>query len=115
MALAAAGRTTALLRARLGAAAGALVAALVLAVGHLSADAGRGFLERQRNLVTQVLAGRILALAATAATEHVAEATTAMHVSSLYGLALILFVITFIVLSAAKLMLMGMSRKEGVK
>jgi len=31
------------------------------------------------------------------------------------ALALILFVITFIVLSAAKLMLMGLSRKEGVK
>ncbi|WP_342118150.1 phosphate ABC transporter permease subunit PstC [Pseudoduganella sp. OTU4001] len=53
-------------------------------------------------------------IASTLANEF-AEATTAMHVSSLYGLALILFVITFIVLSAAKLMLMGMSRKEGVK
>jgi phosphate transport system permease protein len=36
-------------------------------------------------------------------------------VSSLFALALILFAITFIVLSAAKLMLAGMSRKEGVK
>ena len=38
-----------------------------------------------------------------------------LHTSSLFALALILFVITFIVLSAAKLMLAGMSRKEGVK
>ena len=43
------------------------------------------------------------------------EATSPLHVSSLYALALILFAITFIVLSAAKLMLAGMSRKEGVK
>jgi phosphate transport system permease protein len=38
-----------------------------------------------------------------------------LHVSSLFALGLILFVITFIVLSAAKLMLLGMSRKEGGK
>jgi phosphate transport system permease protein len=44
-----------------------------------------------------------------------AEAESALHVSSLFALALILFAITFIVLSAAKLMLAGMSRKEGVK
>ncbi|WP_229413853.1 MULTISPECIES: phosphate ABC transporter permease subunit PstC [Massilia] len=44
-----------------------------------------------------------------------AEAQSALHVSSLLALALILFIITFIVLSAAKLMLAGMSRKEGVK
>jgi phosphate transport system permease protein len=44
-----------------------------------------------------------------------AEAESALHVSSLYALALILFVITLIVLSSAKLMLLGMSRKEGVK
>jgi phosphate transport system permease protein len=44
-----------------------------------------------------------------------AEASTPLHVSSLFALALILFAITFIVLSAAKLMLAGMSRKEGVK
>jgi phosphate transport system permease protein len=44
-----------------------------------------------------------------------AEAATPLHVSSLFALALILFAITFIVLSAAKLMLVGMSRKEGVK
>ncbi|HEY0489802.1 MAG TPA: phosphate ABC transporter permease subunit PstC [Telluria sp.] len=44
-----------------------------------------------------------------------AEAASPLHVSSLFALALILFIITFIVLSAAKLMLAGMSRKEGVK
>ncbi|WP_181017603.1 phosphate ABC transporter permease subunit PstC [Zemynaea arenosa] len=44
-----------------------------------------------------------------------AEAQSTLHVSSLYALALILFAITFIVLSAAKLMLAGMSRREGVK
>ncbi|MEO6354689.1 MAG: phosphate ABC transporter permease subunit PstC [Burkholderiaceae bacterium] len=43
------------------------------------------------------------------------EADSVLHVSSLFALGLILFVITFIVLSAAKLMLMGMSRKEGAK
>jgi phosphate transport system permease protein len=44
-----------------------------------------------------------------------AEAAPGLHVSSLFALALILFAITFIVLSAAKLMLLGMSRKEGTK
>ena len=44
-----------------------------------------------------------------------AEASTPLHVSSLFALALILFAITFIVLSAAKIMLAGMSRKEGTK
>lgn len=44
-----------------------------------------------------------------------AEASSPLHVSSLFALGLILFAITFIVLSAAKLMLVGMSRKEGVK
>ncbi|QYF93601.1 phosphate ABC transporter permease subunit PstC [Massilia sp. PAMC28688] len=44
-----------------------------------------------------------------------AEAQSVLHVSSLYALGLILFAITFVVLSAAKLMLAGMSRKEGVK
>ncbi|MES2163031.1 MAG: phosphate ABC transporter permease subunit PstC [Pseudomonadota bacterium] len=53
-------------------------------------------------------------IASTLANEF-AEADTPLHVSSLFALALILFVITFIVLSAAKLMLAGMSRKEGVK
>ena len=53
-------------------------------------------------------------IASTLANEF-AEADTPLHVASLFSLALILFVITFIVLSAAKLMLAGMSRKEGVK
>ena len=44
-----------------------------------------------------------------------AEASSPLHVSSLMALGLILFAITFIVLSAAKLMLAGMSRKEGAK
>jgi phosphate transport system permease protein len=44
-----------------------------------------------------------------------AEASSALHVSSLFALGLILFAITFIVLTAAKLMLLGMSRKEGAK
>jgi phosphate transport system permease protein len=44
-----------------------------------------------------------------------AEATSPLHVSSLFALGLILFAITFVVLSGAKLMLLGMSRKEGVK
>ncbi len=43
------------------------------------------------------------------------EATSQLHSSSLFALGLILFAITFIVLSAAKLMLVGMSRKEGSK
>ncbi|MDQ9170895.1 phosphate ABC transporter permease subunit PstC [Oxalobacteraceae bacterium R-40] len=53
-------------------------------------------------------------IASTLANEF-AEAESALHVSSLFALGLILFVITFIVLSAAKLMLRNMSRKEGVK
>ncbi len=44
-----------------------------------------------------------------------AEASSPLHVASLFALGLILFAITFIVLTAAKLMLAGMSRKEGVK
>jgi phosphate transport system permease protein len=44
-----------------------------------------------------------------------AEASSPLHVSSLFALGLILFAITFIVLTAAKIMLAGMSRKEGVK
>jgi phosphate transport system permease protein len=44
-----------------------------------------------------------------------AEASSPLHVSSLFALALILFAITFIVLSAAKLMLAGMARNEGTK
>ena len=53
-------------------------------------------------------------IASTLANEF-AEAESVLHVSSLFALGLILFVITFIVLSAAKIMLMGMSRKEGAK
>ncbi|WP_414691450.1 phosphate ABC transporter permease subunit PstC [Noviherbaspirillum sp.] len=53
-------------------------------------------------------------IASTLANEF-AEAESKLHVSSLFALGLILFVITFIVLSAAKLMLMGLSRKEGMK
>jgi phosphate transport system permease protein len=53
-------------------------------------------------------------IASTLANEF-AEAESTLHVSSLFALGLILFVITFIVLSAAKLMLMGMARKEGAK
>jgi phosphate transport system permease protein len=53
-------------------------------------------------------------IASTLANEF-AEADSTLHVSSLFALGLILFAITFIVLSAAKLMLMGMARKEGSK
>ncbi|UGQ49207.1 phosphate ABC transporter permease subunit PstC [Massilia endophytica] len=53
-------------------------------------------------------------IASTLANEF-GEAATPLHVSSLLSLGLILFLITLIVLSAAKLMLAGMSRKEGVK
>jgi phosphate transport system permease protein len=53
-------------------------------------------------------------IASTLANEF-AEAESGLHMSSLYSLGLILFVITFIVLSAAKLMLLGLSRREGSK
>lgn len=53
-------------------------------------------------------------IASTLANEF-AEAASEQHVSSLFALGLLLFVITFIVLSAAKLLLMGLSRKEGAK
>ena len=53
-------------------------------------------------------------IASTLANEF-AEADTPLHVSSLFALGLILFVITFIVLGAAKLMLVGLKRKEGTK
>ncbi len=53
-------------------------------------------------------------IASTLANEF-AEADSVLHVSSLYALGLILFAITFIVLAAAKLMLLGMARKEGKK
>ncbi|MBR7799395.1 phosphate ABC transporter permease subunit PstC [Undibacterium sp. FT137W] len=44
-----------------------------------------------------------------------AEAESELHVASLFLLGLILFVITFIVLASAKLLLLSMKRKEGVK
>jgi phosphate transport system permease protein len=53
-------------------------------------------------------------IASTLANEF-AEAESTLHVSSLFALGLILFVITFIVLAAAKIMLAGMQRKEGTK
>jgi len=53
-------------------------------------------------------------IASTLANEF-AEADSVLHVSSLYALGLILFAITFIVLAAAKLMLLGMARQEGKK
>lgn len=53
-------------------------------------------------------------IASTLANEF-AEADSVLHVSSLFALGLILFVITFIVLSAAKLMLLGLERREGAK
>lgn len=53
-------------------------------------------------------------IASTLANEF-AEAESTLHISSLFALGLILFVITFIVLSVAKLMLMGLARKEGTK
>jgi phosphate transport system permease protein len=53
-------------------------------------------------------------IASTLANEF-AEAESTLHVSSLFALGLILFVITFIVLSAAKIMLVGLARREGAK
>jgi phosphate transport system permease protein len=53
-------------------------------------------------------------IASTLANEF-SEAEHPLHVSSLFALGLILFAITLIVLSAAKIMLLNMSRKEGVK
>ncbi len=44
-----------------------------------------------------------------------AEAESVMHVSSLFYLSLVLFVITFVVLSCAKLLLLSMKKKEGLK
>lgn len=52
-------------------------------------------------------------IASTLANEF-AEASSKLHVSSLFALGLILFVITFIVLTASKLMLLRMARKEGL-
>jgi phosphate transport system permease protein len=53
-------------------------------------------------------------IASTLANEF-AEAETPLHVSSLFLLGLILFVITFIVLSCAKLMLLSLKKTEGTK
>jgi phosphate transport system permease protein len=53
-------------------------------------------------------------IASTLANEF-AEADSTLHISSLFALGLILFVITFIVLAAAKIMLMRMSQGEGSK
>ena len=53
-------------------------------------------------------------IASTLANEF-AEADSTLHVASLFGLGLILFVITFIVLFLAKLMLLRMSKNEGLK
>ena len=53
-------------------------------------------------------------IASTLANEF-AEAESGLHMSSLFALGLILFVITFIVLGAAKVMLARMSRHEGAK
>lgn len=44
-----------------------------------------------------------------------AEAEAGLHMASLFALGLILFVITFIVLAAAKLLLIRLSRNEGAK
>ena len=53
-------------------------------------------------------------IASTLANEF-AEAEAGMHMSSLFALGLILFVITFIVLAAAKLLLISLENKEGTK
>ena len=53
-------------------------------------------------------------IASTLANEF-AEAESPLHVSSLFALGLILFMITFTVLAAAKFMLHGLERKEGAK
>jgi phosphate transport system permease protein len=53
-------------------------------------------------------------IASTLANEF-AEAESTLHLASLFSLGLILFVITFIVLAAAKIMLLSMSRGEGSK
>ena len=53
-------------------------------------------------------------IASTLANEF-AEAEAGLHMSSLFALGLILFMITFIVLAAAKLMLAQMAKGEGTK
>lgn len=44
-----------------------------------------------------------------------AEAETGLHVAALMELGLILFVITFIVLAASKLMIMRLAKNEGAR
>lgn len=53
-------------------------------------------------------------IASTLANEF-AEASSPLHVSSLYALGLILFMITMVVLTIAKLMLLRLSKSEGIK
>jgi phosphate transport system permease protein len=53
-------------------------------------------------------------IASTLANEF-AEAESTLHVSSLFALGLLLFAITFFVLSAAKILLLGLNRQEGTK
>jgi phosphate transport system permease protein len=53
-------------------------------------------------------------IASTLANEF-GEAEVGPHFSSLFALALALFIITFIVLASAKWMLINMERKEGLK
>ena len=53
-------------------------------------------------------------IASTLANEF-AEAESVLHQSSLFALGLILFVITFFVLAGAKMMLAGLSRREGAR
>jgi phosphate transport system permease protein len=53
-------------------------------------------------------------IASTLANEF-AEAASKLHVSSLFALGLLLFLVTFVVLSAAKLMLAHMSKREGLR
>ncbi|MBI3712475.1 MAG: phosphate ABC transporter permease subunit PstC [Burkholderiales bacterium] len=53
-------------------------------------------------------------IASTLANEF-AEAESELHIASLFLLGFILFVITFLVLAAAKLLLLSMKKKEGLK
>jgi ABC-type phosphate transport system permease subunit len=46
-------------------------------------------------------------------TSRITEADTDLYLSSLIGLGFILFVVTFIVLAAAKLMLLRIARQKG--
>ena len=53
-------------------------------------------------------------IASTLANEF-AEASKDLHIASLVSLGLVLFLITFIVLSGAKLLLLRLEKREGVK